>query len=133
MSRWMDLPVGRRLEQPDYDPHVVGELGPLRRADEPRLRLARKNAREIEEKDIEGDGLYLTDRTSGEQFEVVVSFVDWVDPKATGTTAFVVRDSLIVPLRPAGWVSEAASQYVGEIGGREAGPKEPMPAGPRIF
>ncbi len=127
-DRWLSVPSGRRLDPPDFDPAYVGSIGVLRRADEARLRLARKYAREIPEKDIEGDGKHLVDRTNGEQFEAVVSFVDWVDLKASGVVAFVIRDSLLVPLRPAGWVSDAdTSHYVGEFSGRRAEPKDPMP------
>ena len=132
-DKWMSLPVGRRLEQLDYDPHVVGELGPLRRVNEPRLRLARKNAREIEAENLEGEGRFLLDKSSGEQLEVVVSFVDWIDLAASGVVAFTVRDSMIVPLRPIGWKHKAdESHYAGEIGGREATGREPMPL-PAVF
>jgi hypothetical protein len=125
---WMDLPTGRRLEQPGHDPNRVGTIGPLRHADKASLRLARRNLREIPEKDIEGDGKYLLDKTTGETVEVVTSFVDLVDPKASGVVAFVVRDSLLVPLRPVGWKNEAdESHYAGAIGGRKAGPKDPLP------
>ena len=89
---WMDLPSGRRLEQPDHDPNYQGTVGPLRKADEGRLRLARRNLREIRENDVEGDGKYLTDTTTGEEFEVITSFVDLVDPKLTGALAFTIRD-----------------------------------------
>jgi len=121
MSEWMSLPTGRRLEQPGYDPNYVGTLGVLRPADEGRLRLARRNLREIEQKDIEGQGLHLLDKSSGETLEVITSFVDLVDVKSTGATAFTVRDSLLVPLRPLGWKNERdESHYAGEIVGREA-------------
>ena len=120
---WMDLPTGRKLEQ--HDPTYQGTIGVLRRADEPSLRLASRNLREIEEKDVEGQGLYLLDKTSGETLEVVTSFVDLTDPKLTGTTAFCVRDGLLVPLRPVGWKNTAdESKYVGEFGGGMATGKE---------
>jgi hypothetical protein len=127
---WMDLPTGRKLEQPGYDPNYVGTLGPLRRADEPSLRLARRNMREIAEKDVEGEGRFLLDKSSGETLEVVTSFVDLVEPKSSGATAFTIREGLLVPLRPVGWKHEAdESRYAGEIVGRKAGPKDaaPMP------
>lgn len=124
----MSLPTGRKLEQPGYDPNYVGTVGVLRPADEGRLRLARRSLREIAEKDVEGDGIYLHEKSSGETLEVITSFVDLVDVKATGATAFVVRDGLFVPLRPVGWRNEKdESHYAGEIGGRMADPKEPMP------
>ena len=122
---WMDLPTGRKLEQPGQDRGYVGEIGPLRRADEKSLQLARRNLREIAEEDIEGQGLYLLDKTTGETLEVVTSFVDLIDPKLTGTTAFCVRDGLLVPLRPVGWKNETdESKYVGEFGGSLATGKE---------
>ena len=114
-SVWIDLPVGRRLEQPGYDPRRIGTVGVLRRADEASLRLARRNLREIEEKDIEGQGLHLVERTSGETWEVITSFVDLVDPKSSGAEAFVVRDSLFVPLRPVGWRNEADERAKSEV------------------
>ena len=40
MTRWMSMPTGRRLEQPDYDQNTWGGVGPLRRVDEASLRLA---------------------------------------------------------------------------------------------
>lgn len=133
-DKWMSLPSGRRLEPAGYDPNHVGTIGPLRPADEARLRLARKNTREIPESSIEGDGKFLADRTSGEQFEVVVSFVDWIDLKASGVVAFTVRGGMLVPLRPVGWKHAAdESREIGEVGGRKAEPKDPMPAGPVIF
>ena len=133
-DRSMSLPTGRRLEEHDYDPSYFGTVGPLSRADEPRLRLARRNLREIAEKDIEGDGKYLLDKKSGETLEVIVNFVDLVDPKLTGATAFTVRDGLLVPLRPRGWKNPAdESHYAGEIGGREATARDPMPTGRVIF
>jgi hypothetical protein len=51
-DKWMNLPTGRRLEQPSYDPGYVGSLGPLRIATEASLRLARRNLREIPEKGV---------------------------------------------------------------------------------
>ena len=134
-DKWMSLPTSRKLEQRDYDPSYIGTVGVLRPADDARLKLARRNLREIPEKDIEGQGLHLVEKASGETWEIVTSFVDLVDPKATGTTAFVVRDQLLVPLRPVGWKNPAdESHYAGEIGGREATGSDPlpMPSG-RIF
>jgi hypothetical protein len=56
---------------------------------------------------------------------VVTSFVDLVEPKATGVVAFTIRDSLLVPLRSVGWTHEAdESRYIGEFGGREALPTD---------
>jgi hypothetical protein len=120
--------TGRQLEQPGHDPGYVGTLGPLRRADQARLRLARRNLREIDAGDIEGSGKFLLDKRTGETMEVVTSFVDLVDPRASGVVAFCVRDSLLVPLRPLGWKNEAdESHYAGEIFGRKATGRDPMP------
>jgi len=124
---WFSLPTGRKLEQPDHDPNYIGSLGPLRAADEGRLRLARRTLRELPEKDVEGQGLHLVDKSSGEEFEVITSFVDLVDPKLTGATAFVIRDGWLVPLRPRGWKQESESHYAGTIGGSKATGREPMP------
>ena len=128
MSKWLSLPTGRRLEQPDHDPNHVGTVGVLRRADEASLRAARRNLREIAEKDIEGEGKYLLDKTSGETLEVITSLVDLVNPKSSGAVAFCVRDSQLVLLRPVAWRSEAdKSQELGEIFGRTAQPTDPLP------
>jgi hypothetical protein len=54
----------------------------------------------------------------------VTSFVDLVDPRLTGTTAFTVRDGLLVPLRPRGWHETVESHEVGEVFGREAKPTD---------
>jgi hypothetical protein len=125
---WMDIPTGRRLEQADYDPHRMGTLGPLRRVSAASLRLARRNLREIPEKDIEGQGLHLVERTSGVTWEVLTSHVDLFKPQSSGAEAFVVRDSLLVPLRPAGWKHEAdESLYAGEVYGRQAVGRDPLP------
>ena len=131
------LPTGRKLEQPGHDPGYVGTVGPLRRADEARLRLARKRLREIPVEDIEGDGRYLVDKSTGEELEVIVSHVDLADPKTSGAEAFVVRDGLLVPLRPAGWHGPAESQGKGRdqscVGVRLlAGCSPPAPATARV-
>jgi hypothetical protein len=124
-DRVMSMPTGRRLEQPGFDPRYQGSVGPLRRADEASLRLARRNLREIAEKDIAGQGLRLVERTSGEEWQVVTSAVDLIDPQATGTTAFVVRDGWFVPLRPLGWEREPVEvREIGEVGGRQAQARE---------
>jgi hypothetical protein len=127
-NRWLSLPTGRRLETPDYDTPHVGTVGVLRKPDEASLRLARRNMREIPEKNIEGQGLHLVERSTGETWEVITSLVDLVDPRASGVVAFTIRDSLLVPLRPIGWKSDAdKSVEAGEIYGREATGREPMP------
>ena len=127
-ERWMSLPTGRKLEQPNHDLNCQGTVGVLRRADKDRLELARRHLREIAEKNIEGQGLHLLDKTSGETLEVITSFVDLVDPKESGVVAFCVRDGWLVPLRPLGWKHQAdESHYAGEFYGREATGQEPMP------
>ena len=126
-DRWMDLPTGRRLEQHGHDPNYVGTLGVLRPADEGRLRLARRNLRELREQDVEGQGRFLLDKTTGVELEVITSFVDLADVKLTGATAFAVRDGLLVPLRPKGWKPGVESSYAGEIVGRKATGRDSMP------
>jgi hypothetical protein len=122
------LPRGWRVEESDYDPDYQGSVGPLRRPDAASLRLARRNLREIPEKHIEGQGLHLVEKRSGQTWEVVTSLVDLVDTKSSGAEAFVIRDEWFVPLRPLGWKHERdESVAVGEVYGREARPKDPMP------
>jgi hypothetical protein len=67
-------------------------------------------------------------QNAGERLEVVTSFVDLVDPQASGVEAFVVRDGWFVPLRRTGWQhKDDKSERVGEVGGRPAGPRDPLP------
>ena len=127
-KRWMSMPRGWKVEQPDYDPSYQGSVGPLHRADKDSLRLARRNLREIAEQHVEGQGKHLLDRTTGETLEVVTAFVDLINPQASGVEAFVVRDGWFVPLRPLGWKhKEDKSERLGEVGGRPAGPRDPLP------
>ena len=102
------------------------------------MRLARKNLKEIPEKDFKGQqGLHLVERSSGETWEVITTQVDLVDPKSSGVEAFVVRDGWFVPLRPIGWRHEDdKSRAVGEVWGRAARPNDPLPvpaAGMEIY
>ena len=122
---WMSLPYGRKLEEPDVEPGHVGTLSRFRRADAASLGQMRKRLSEVRIDD-EQQGRYLTDR-SGREWEVVTSFFDPVEPGSVGAEAFCIRDSRIVPLRPVGWKAEGESRFLGEVGGREAGPREPMP------
>ena len=121
------IPWGRRLEQPDYDPNYQGTVGVLRPADKGRLKLARRNLREIPEKDIEGQGLHLVEKTSGETWEVITSFVDLVDvrrPVPKHSSSATAGSSAPA----AGWKNPAdESHYAGEFGGREAVGSDPMP------
>jgi hypothetical protein len=134
MSRSMSMPTGRKLEQPGHDPNYQGSVGVLRRADEASLRLARRDLREIPEKDIQGQGLRLVERKNGEEWEVVTTAVDLIDPKASGVEAFVVRGGWFVPLRPLGWThKDDKSERIGEVYGREATGREPMPVFTEIF
>ena len=122
------IPTGRKLEQPGHEPGHDGTIRVLNPADVGRLRLARRNLREIEAENLEGEGRYLVDKSSGETLEVIVSFVDLVDVKLTGATAFTIPDGLLVPLRPRGGKNPAdESNYSGEIVGREATPRDPLP------
>ena len=88
-------------------------------ATEKRVEFARRQLREIPAGELRRDGDAWVDG-SGERFVVVPSHVDLVEPASTGCVAFVVEDSFIVPLRPAGWVEPApVSREFGSIGGRE--------------
>lgn len=131
------VPRGWKVEQPDSDPDYQGSVGPLRRADKESLRLARRNLRELREKDVAGQGRFLLDETTGQELEVITTLVDLVDPKSSGVEAFVVRDGWFVPLRPIGWTHEDdKSQAVGEVWGRPARPNDPLPvpaAGMEIY
>ncbi|MBA2707502.1 MAG: hypothetical protein H0U59_06840 [Gemmatimonadaceae bacterium] len=121
----MSLPRGWKLEQPENDPNHVGTLSVFRRADTASVAQAKKRLTEVHIKDDQ-QGLLLTDK-SGQEWQVVRSFFDPVDPSSVGVEAFVVRDGMIVPLRPVGWEAPVESRYLGESGGRKAGPREPLP------
>jgi hypothetical protein len=127
-NRWLSMPRGRKLEQPGFDPRYQGSVGVLRKADESSLRLARRDLREIAEEEIDGQGLRLVERTSGQEWEVVTAAVDLIDPKASGVEAFCVRDGLFVPLRPIGWTHAGdKTERLGEVGSRPARGDDPMP------
>jgi hypothetical protein len=116
------------LQGPEIDPRYQGSVGVLRRADKEMLRLARRSLREIPEQDIDGQGLHLVERTSGETLEVVTAFVDLIDPQASGVEAFVVRDGWFVALGRPGWPHPAdKSERFGEAYGRQAEPRDPLP------
>ena len=114
--------------RPDY----IGTVGVLRRADDARLKLARRSLREIPETEIEGQGLHLVEKSSGETWEIITSFVDLVDVKQTGAEAFVIRDGWLVPLRPVGWKTprtRAITRAKSAAARRRAAILYPCPAG----
>ena len=93
-----------------------------------------RNLRELDERDVEGQGKHLLDKTSGETLEVVTSHVDMIEPKASGAVAFCNRDGWLVLLRPLGWHNaEDKSSRLGEVFGRQATARDPMPMPTEIY
>jgi hypothetical protein len=105
---------GRKLETSDWPANLLGTNRVLQPADEDRLRLARRNLREIPEEELERLGPRHFRDEDGTEFEIPHGFVDLADPRPTGAEAFCVRDGYIVPLRPRGERAPERSVIVGE-------------------
>jgi len=128
------IPTGRRLEGPDTPENLVGTLRVLQGASDDVVALARRNLREYAEGELEVEGERFRDRASGVELEIVGSHVDLVDPGASGATGFVVRDSLLVPLRPRGAGGRVErSQELGVMGARQVTGREPLGAAVDIY
>ncbi len=111
------LPSGRRLETEITEPGTLGTIRVLQPASENLVRSLKRRIREIPESGLTQDGDEWVDE-SGERFQIVTSFVDYVDPKASGVTAFTIRGECIVMLRPVD-SADPREQTVefGDIGG----------------
>jgi hypothetical protein len=69
---------GRRVEEDDFDPDLVGRIGPLVTATNDVLAFVRRHAAEIPDEDLarQDDGSFAHQKT-GTRYEVVTSFIDW--------------------------------------------------------
>lgn len=129
---------GRKVEEVDYDPDVLGRVGPLTTSTEDVLAFVRRNAEEIAEKNLEpqDDGSFVHTKTRT-RYTVVTAFVDWPTEhdRDDGVHAFTVRDNLLVPLREAGSTERETTTFFGEIDGRMARDDDPivMPAGTPVI
>ncbi len=113
-------PTGRRLDQ-NYDAKRLGSVGVLRPCNPELGDLLRRRIREIRDRDLAQSGKTWTEAKTGEQFEVVREFVDPTAPADALAVAFVVRDHLVVFLKPIGSKQPVKSVHMGEMrGGRVA-------------
>lgn len=126
--------VGKQIFEAGFDGETVGEVGPLRRADKAMLEYVRRHAPEIPERDLlrQDDGHFLNKKTR-EVLEPVVELVEWtaeVEDRGN-VTCFAILGGYLVALRPVGHASrvKAKARVFGVVGGREAKPDDPLPAG----
>jgi hypothetical protein len=82
--------------------------------------------REIpEDKIVRHDGgRYWIDTESGEELELVRSFVDPVAPAESACVAYAVRDNLVVPFKRRGDQGQVTTTVIGEMSGGLATGKE---------
>jgi hypothetical protein len=117
------------VEEDDFDPDLVGRIGPLVTATTDVLAFVRRHAQEISDEDLErrDDGSFVHHETR--RYGVVTSFIDWPSEqdRDEGVKAFTVRDNLIVPLRESGSTAKVTTIAFGTVGGRRAQPDDPMP------
>ena len=113
----LGLPEGRRLEQPGggLEAGVFGNISQFPRATDERVEAARKNAREIPDERLDRTVDPWRDRETGEEFELVRSYFNIVDPASSGAVAFTVSDGNILGLCPARYEEEATSVHVGNL------------------
>ena len=117
------LPDGRRLEEDGddrLDAGTVFNISRFPRATPKRVEAARKYIREIPDERIDRTTDPWTDKETGEQFELVKSHFNIVDPAASGAVAFTVSDGNLLGLRAAGHEDETTSVFVGNLSGGRA-------------
>jgi hypothetical protein len=110
---------GRKLENPNAPTGLLGTIGTLRRASGETLKAARRHLREIPGRTFESfervGPRQWRDPDSGAEWELVRGFVDLTDPASSRATAFVIRDGLLVPLKPAGTRPEEKTTVIGDM------------------
>ena len=117
------LPEGRRLDESGEDrlaDGVVFNISRFPRATAKRIEAARKYIREIPDERLDRSVDPWRDRETGEEFELVRSHLNIVDPASSGAVAFTVSDGNLLGLRPAEYDDEATSVFVGNLGGGRA-------------
>ena len=100
------LPEGRLLDEGEDDRHadgVVFSISMFPRATPQRIEAARKNVREIPDERIDRSVDPWRDRETGEEFELVRSFFNIIDPASSGAVAFTISDGNL-PRPATGWV-----------------------------
>jgi hypothetical protein len=96
------LPEGRRLVQDGDDglaDGVVFSVSRFPRVTAKRVEAAREFAREIPDERLDRSTDPWRDRETGEEFELVRSWFNIVDPASSGAVAFTVSDGNILGLR----------------------------------
>ena len=117
------LPEGRMLDVEDGDrlaEGVVFNISMFPHATPKRVEAARKYIREIPDERIDRTTDPWTDKETGEQFELVKSHFNIVDPASSGAVAFTISDGNLLGLRPARYEPEITSTFVGNLGGGRA-------------
>ena len=110
------LPTGRKVEEADVREGFVGSIGPLRAHTKVLDKVLRRHIREIAASDLEQHGKVWTDRVTGEEFSLVTSFVDAVDPKGSaGVEAYAVLDNCTIYFRPLNAVAKTESTSIGSV------------------
>ena len=101
----------------DLFAQVVFSISMFPRATPKRIEAARKNIREIPDERIDRSTDPWTDKETGEQFELVKSHFNIVDPASSGAVAFTISDGNLLGLKPAGYEPEITSTFVGNLSG----------------
>ena len=114
-GRMLDVEGGDRLAE-----GVVFNISMFPRATAKRIEAARKYIREIPDERLDRSTDPWTDKETGEEFELVKSYFNIVDPASSGAVAFTVSDGNLLGLRPAGYEDEITSVFVGNLGGGRA-------------
>ena len=99
---------------------MVFNISRFPRATAKRIEAARKYIREIPDERLDRSVDPWRDRETGEEFELVRSHFNIVDPASSGAVAFTVSDGNLLGLRPAEYDDEATSVFVGNLGGGRA-------------
>lgn len=94
---------------------MFGNISRFPRATAQRIEAARKNVREIPDERLDRSTDPWTDRQTGEEFELVRSYFNIVDPASSGAVAFVVSDGNLLGLRPAGHEEEVTFVHAGNL------------------
>jgi len=113
-------PIGRKLEQPVADDGHQGTIGLLRPVTEELRRHLRSRIVELDFGTLEIEDKTWRDTVSGDEYELVKSFVDPVSPQGAGVSAYTIRDGLVCYLRPRGYEAPIESRELGSMSGWQA-------------
>ena len=118
------LPEGRKLPGAPDRPEAT--FGVLRAATPELCDVLRRHIREIDADDLKRlpGGIQWNDMATGDELEIITSFVDPIAPAEAGCVAFTIRDGYVVTFRSRGDQGQVESQYIGTIGGGRATGRE---------